>query len=373
MAMLVPSVLALFLSMGMGAANVYFAGSGRLTLPQLAANSTAFGLIATTIGAVLMAALALTGWLTRLTPGVPLWVMLLAWLSMPVSVFNGLFSALLQGQQRFAELNAASLGLAASRLALTVLFVVFLGWGLLGAVLAALGAGLAGLTATTWLLHRAGARFAPRWDRAVMRQTLAVGLRGYVGNVLQFFNYRLDAFLVNYLMGAAAVGIYGAAVALAELLWHLPNSVGLIMFPKASASSEGEMNRFTPRVFWVTMLLTVLGAAGVALLGPWLVDLIYGSAFAEAYMSLLVLLPGVVLLGGGKVLSGDLAGRGRMEYNSISAGAGLVVTLTLDLLLIPRWGTMGAAIASSVAYGTVLVSASLFYWSASRNVPDALP
>lgn len=189
--------------------------------------------------------------------------------------------------------------------------------------------------------------------------------------MLQFFNYRLDAFIVNVFLGAAAVGIYGAAVSLAEMLWYLPNAVSFVIFPKAAAATAEEMNRFTPRVFRLTLALTAAGAVALALLGGLLIRLIYGPAFAAAYLPLLVLLPGVVLLGGGKVLSNEMAGRGLVHYNSIISGLALILTVALDLLLIPRLGLSGAALASTAAYTVTFFIALLFYRSVSRGAAAA--
>jgi len=373
LAVLLPTMLSLFLSGGLGAANVYFAGSRRLEMPVLTANSVAFALLATIAGAGIVIGLTLTGWLEKLVPGVPVWALLLAMLGLPTGLLTGYFSALLQGLRQITALNAVTLVQGAFTLSLTLIMVAGLGWGLTGAILAILIAGLSGLTATAILVHRAGGQLRPRWKRPVMRDTLSYGLRGYVGNVLQFFNYRLDAFIVNFYLGPAATAIYGVAVVMAEMLWYLPNSVGFVIFPKAAATRPEEMNRFTPRVFRVTLGLTALGAVVLALVGRFLIDLIYTPAFASAYVPLLLLLPGVVLLGGAKVLTNEIAGRGYLQYNSINSGLALVLTIVLDLLLIPRYGVQGAALASTIAYSAIFFTAIFFYRSVSRRAPPLSP
>jgi O-antigen/teichoic acid export membrane protein len=211
------------------------------------------------------------------------------------------------------------------------------------------------------MLRRLGARFTPRWNRVVIKTTLKFGLRGYVANVLQFFNYRLDLFLVNYFLGPSSTGIYTVAVAMAEMLWYLPNAVGFVIFPKAANTSAEAMNRFTPRVFRLTLALTAAGAVALAIIGKPFIEIVYSPAFASAYGPMLALLPGVVLLGGGKVLTNEIAGRGYPQYNSIASGVSLVLTIGLDLLLIPRLGVLGAAIASSFAYVAIFILALVFY------------
>ena len=368
LALLLPTMLSLFLSGGLGTANVYFVGSRRLDVRTLSANSVAFAILATIVGAVVVAVLNLTGWLARLVPGVPVQALLLAMLALPLGLFSSHFRALLQGLRHITALNTITVGQGGLTLLLTVIMVVGLGWGLAGAIMAVVIASAGGLIAAAILVRRAGGCWQPRWNRAVMRATLSYGLRGYFGNMLQFFNYRLDAFIVNFFMGPAGAGIYGVSVAMAEMLWYLPNSVGFIIFPKAAATSPAEMNRFTPRIFLITLALTALGAAVLALLGNFLIRLIYTSAFASAYLPLVLLLPGVVLLGGAKVLTNEVAGRGYPQYNSINSGIALVLTVVLDLVLIPRYGVPGAAIASSIAYTAIFFTAIVFYRAVSHRV-----
>ncbi len=373
LALLVPGMLGLFLSGGIGVANVYFAGSRRLDVPTLTANSVGFAVIAVILGIGVVGGLVATGWLEAVVPGVPIWLVLIAMLGLPAGLLGGYFSTILQGLQHIVTVNLVNLAKAALTLALTLLLVIGFRMGLLGALVASLGAGAATVMVTGALLRREGATFTPLWDLSVMRPTFSFGLRGHIGNLFQFFNYRLDVFIVNYFLGPASVGIYIVSVMVTELLWYLPNAVGFVIFPKSAATSPEAMNAFTPRVFRITLGLTALGALGLAALGKPLIQVIYSSAFVGAYVPMLVLLPGVVLLGGAKVLTNDIAGRGYPHYNSVNAGLAIVLTVVLDLVLIPRHGIVGAALASTIAYTAIFFTAIGFYITVSRAVKKHTP
>lgn len=367
---LVPNVLALFLSGGIGVANVYFAGRGRFDVPTLTGNAIAFTLMATLLGIVVTAVMVMSGLLPKMLPGIPLGLLAVSMLGLPFNLLNSYFTTILQGLQQISRINVVSLLQRTSTFGLTVLFVVVFHWNLVGAVLAVLLSLAASVVIMGALLKRRGASFWPRWSRPVMRTTLNFGLRGYVGNVLQFFNYRLDLFLVNYFLGPSGVGIYTVAVSMGEMLWYLPNAVSFVIFPKAANTSKEAMNRFTPRVFRATLALTALGAVGLALIGRPFIEFVYSSEFLAAYIPLLALLPGIVLLGGGKVLTNDIAGRGYPQYNSVASGVSLVLTVVLDLLLIPHLEVLGASIASTLAYTTIFVLAIHFYMTVSRRTGD---
>ena len=373
LALLLPGMLGLFLNCGIDVANVYFAGSGRLKVSVLTANSVGFALLATILGFGVVVGLASAGWLETIVPGVPVWVLLISMLGFPTGLLTGFFSTILQGLQRIVTLNLVSLLQSILLVILTLSLVV--GWqlGLLGALIAPLVSGGLSLTLLCILLRREGGVLKPRWEYSVFRATLSFGLRGHIGNMLQFFNYRLDMFILNYFLGPANVGIYVVSVKFAELLWYLPNAVGFVIFPKAAASRPEDMNLFTPRVFLITLGLTTLGGLGLTLVGRPAINLVFSSVFAPAYVPMLVLLPGVVLLGGAKVLTNEIAGRGYPHYNSVNSGLALVITVVLDLLLIPRYGVVGAALASSVAYTVVFLTAIGFYITVSRKTKGSSP
>jgi O-antigen/teichoic acid export membrane protein len=371
--LLVPGMLALFLSGGIGVANVYFAGSRRLDVPSLTANSVGFAFVATILGIGVVGGLLITGWLETLVPGVPIWLVIIAMLGLPAGLLGGYFSTILQGLQHIVTVNLVNLAKAALTLVLTILLVIGFQLSLLGALVASLGAGAATVMVTVALLRREGATFTPLWDLSIMRPTFSFGLRGHIGNMLQFFNYRLDVFIVNYFLGPASVGIYIVSVMVTELLWYLPNAVGFVIFPKAAATRPEALNAFTPRVFRITLGLTALGALGLAVIGKPLIQVIFSSAFISAYVPMLVLLPGVVLLGGAKVLTNEIAGRGYPHYNSVNSGLALVLTVVLDLILIPRHGIVGAAVASSVAYAVIFFTAIGFYLTVSRRANEPTP
>jgi O-antigen/teichoic acid export membrane protein len=367
LALLIPGMLGLFLSFGINTANIYFTGSRRLPITALTANSVMFSLLGTLLGCLIVLLLVTCRLLPVIVPGVPVGFVLLGMLALPLGLLGSNFSSVLLGLRRVMTLNFLSFLQAALAVPLLFLFVIWLKLGVAGAILASLAAGVLILAGTVRCLRREGGAFRPRWDLRVIRPTLNYGLKGYVGNLLQFFNYRLDALIVNAFVGPIGVGIYGASVTLAELLWQLPNSVGFVIFPKAAGTDHEAMNRFTPRVFWIVLVISSMGAIVLALFGRLVIHIILSDAFLDAYVPLLALLPGVVLLGAGKVLTNDIAGRGYPHYNSIVAGFALVITVALDLLLIPRMGVVGAALASTAAYSATFILAVVFYLVVSRR------
>ena len=76
----------------------------------------------------------------------------------------------------------------------------------------------------------------------------------------------------------------------------------------------------------------------------------FGEDFADAVTPMLILLPSMWFLGIALAIGSTLRGYGRPGLASVLAGLSMVVTIGLDLILIPDYGVTGAAVASAVAY-----------------------
>jgi len=221
-----------------------------------------------------------------------------------------------------------------------------------------------------WLLNRRGL-LSMRGDFNQWRRSVQYGIRGYIANLLQFFNFRLDSMIVAAYRGATEVGLYSLAVLLTEFLWMFGNSVAVVLFPTTAGQSEGQANRLTARACRQVVWITLAEALALAATAWWLVPFIFGQEYRSSVIPLWLLLPGTVALIIPNVLNAHFAGRGRPQIGAMAAGVSLVITVGLDLALIPVFGIVGAAIASSVAYTVAaLVVLSVFHkatglpWSA---------
>src|SRR5262245_623984 len=103
-----------------------------------------------------------------------------------------------------------------------------------------------------------------------------------------------------------------------------------------------------------------LGLAVSALLAIG-VPLLYGPSFHRTIALGFILLPGVLLLGVGKVLSSGIAGRGYPRYTLYVAAISVPLTLGLYLGLIPPYDAWGAATASSISYALTALVALVFF------------
>jgi O-antigen/teichoic acid export membrane protein len=268
---------------------------------------------------------------------------------LPVTLTMQVLASAILGLERYRDFNLATLVAPAANLLLLLVLVVGMDRGVGGAVLAAGGSALCGLAAAMAFLRQA----APgpiRRVPGILRDALSYGSRIHVANVAWFLHYRADMFLVSFMAGPAALGFYAAAVGLAEKLYMAPSAVGTVLFPRIASAGAEEARRVTPvasrHTFWLTLGLSLI----LALMAWPLVYGLYGADFLPSVLLLWLLLPGVVSLSVGRVLSADLGGRGLPGTLVMANGSMAIVNLVLNLWWIPIWGAAGAAAATSISY-----------------------
>lgn len=205
-----------------------------------------------------------------------------------------------------------------------------------------------------------------RWGRPAMtmrsvRELARYGGATHLGSILQTANYRLDLLLVAALGGVRQAGIYSVSIAVTEVLWLVPTVVSAIVGQRAASLSDDKSLPLTlavSRVSNLAMIATCILMVPVLLFG---IPMAFGASFRSAGGAAILLLPGTVALSMWKVLVGDLVGRGHPSSKSLTAGAGILVAVPLDLVLIPRFGVPGAAVASSLAYSVCAASSLVMF------------
>jgi len=281
--------------------------------------------------------------------------------TIPIAVLFSDLIAFLTGAERFGERAGTVLVQAGATLVAFGGLTFFVGRTANAALLGNILGLLCGVVVAGWLLRGS---FAERWAAPALtkqvRDGLMAGLRGQIGNVAAFFNYRLDVFIVNYFLGVEQVGLYSVGVVVSEGLWQIPQAVATALFPRTARTSKEDSAEFTCLIMRQVFAISCVTGLVLALLSPIVIPLLFGDRFRPSVPVIWWILPGTIALSLAKIASSDLAGRYKTGYSSAFGVVAFCTTVGLDFLLIPRMGILGAALASSAAYlvhGTLLMLA----------------
>lgn len=367
-AVLLALTLSTFLSFGVASANAYHLGSGKLNLRQVVNANIKIYFCLTVAGGVL-------GWLVVnyfreiFFPGVTTEILWFALVLFPLVLINGFVASIFQGVQDFRAYNLLTLVQP-----LTFCGGVIILWiadaGSPSDVIAVhiLSNVVQLLFALRPMMAHLNYSSEGHSDEPV-RDTLTYGWKAHVSNILAFMNYKADVLLANFFLGPAATGVYVVAVSLGEKLWLISQAVSTVLLPKLSQLAKDEDSRrtLTPIITRWVLLATLLSGIFLAVVANWLIFVVFGDSYSGALTALWMLLPGIIFASAARVLANDIAARGRPELNMYTAFFVLVINVIGNLFLIPLYGLVGGAAATSIAYTLNLVLRLKMYEDLSGN------
>jgi O-antigen/teichoic acid export membrane protein len=185
----------------------------------------------------------------------------------------------------------------------------------------------------------------------IIRELFRLGPVMQLGNVFQFFNYRLSYYFIEVFVNRAAVGVYSVGVQLSESIWLIAKSIHMVQYTRISnEKDEGYAARLTLNLVKISFLLTFLCLLLVILLLYIFFPLFFKPEFRQVPEIMFILAAGILTFSVSINLSPYFSGMGKPTHNTISAAIGLVVTLALCIFLIPRMGLTGAALAATCSY-----------------------
>ncbi|PDV99807.1 flippase [Candidatus Chloroploca asiatica] len=374
-ALLLPTFLLTMLELGIGAANVYYVG-GQVVRLHTAFKASLYIWIGLTCIGMLLGSLSVIFYADILFPGMPTLLLWLAILSFPSGLLQFYLGSLLQAVQDFRRYNLATISLPAMMFGVvSLLFVI--GGGITSVMVA-----LVLVQIVNVIIHYLLVRHHLRSDVNEMLKTeqdinhkqytiqaAKYGIKAHGSGILTFINYRADLFLVNLILNPATAGIYVIAISLSEKLWFLSQSISTVLLPRlAELHHDDEIRKqLTPLIARWTLIFTTAGAIVLAIIAPSLIMILFGPAYRETLKPLLFLLPGIVSWSLVRILANDLASRGRPELNMYNMAVVVVINIVGNIVLIPRMGITGAALATTIAYLVACVIQVSMYAQVSKN------
>lgn len=287
----------------------------------------------------------------------------------PFNVVDAWFKIELQSKVAVLIRIAALLSTGAARIALPLLgfSVVWVAWTyVVEAVL--VGVGL-------WLAYRRRAR-NDRWAleaRRVRDILKELGPLLLTSSSSLIFT-RLDQAMVGWLSGLSEAGLYAVAASMAEAPRFVLLALFISVAPRLLKLKDSDPERYRAELFAVTRVIVLLGyllTLGLVFVMAPLAPILLGPGFEDTTLIIVLLaLPTPFICIGGVLLF--VTNWDRLYREAIARNAiGVIISLTLNFALIPRYGAVGAAITSFITYlwvyflgATAARRTRAFFWMA---------
>lgn len=175
---------------------------------------------------------------------------------------------------------------------------------------------------------------------------------------IQFFNYRLNFFLIAFLINDAALGLYSNAIVICESVWILGHSIGQIQHMKILNTPDlKEQVKLTTRLVYVNFL----GTLGICLVLVFIPNSFWGLLFSNDFSQIgdlfIYLFPGVLAFSISNIYNHYFHAKSDfkriLNYNLM----GLLGGVLMAIILMPNYGVIGACLAWSLG----LIISMVFY------------
>ncbi|HEX8752340.1 MAG TPA: oligosaccharide flippase family protein [Solirubrobacterales bacterium] len=247
---------------------------------------------------------------------------------------------------------------------LTVALVVAAGEGARGLLLASYASGAAFVLVLVALQWR---RLSLRFDAGLLRRLLRFGLPTMPAEASLYLLNFVDRLVIIHSLGAGAAGLYSLGVKFAQAVNVLVRGFQLAWPPLAySIREDGEARRVYAGVVTLFVAGCTLVVTAMWLFSRWIVRLLAAPEFFGSYKVVGLISAAVTLYALYMVMVVILGRTGRTEFNFPAALGALASNVALNLILVPAWGIVGAAIALVVSY---LVVVALMYGFTQRLFP----
>ena len=171
---------------------------------------------------------------------------------------------------------------------------------------------------------------------------------------------KIDQIMLGQMVGDEAVGIYSAAVRISEVWYFIPMMIVASVFPailEAKKRSEAQYYQRLQHLYDLMVWLSVAVALPMTFLSTPIVTLLFGENFSASGTVLAIHIWAAVFVFLGVASSKWFLAENRQMLSFQRTALGAVVNVILNLLLIPDFGPIGAAIATVVSYA---IAAFLF-------------
>ena len=282
-------------------------------------------------------------------------------LSSLLGLFNGL---------RQMKTYALLFVMRSSLMSLFVISFVGLGFGVKGAIfgvlLSDIGASIFGLYLSRHYLHLNLQGYIQN-----TKKLLSFGGQMFGANATNVILNQIDIILIGYFLVATDVGYYSAAIAIASLFTIIPSAIQKITFPTTSEfwskNNYQALNTMIDKSMKYSTCILLFVGLGTGFFAKEIMGFVFGPEFICAALPLCVLLIARVIRGGTTVPIGAvIPAIGRPDINLkieiICAG----MNVGLNILFIPRFGILGAAIATTIS---LLMGVVIFFIFVIKSLP----
>lgn len=295
-------------------------------------------------------------------PNLTRMLILISSISMVLDSFTLSFFAIMRGHHNLRYESIASIFFQLIVL-ISGLFALWLGWGLILLVSAlALASAYNFFYSFYTVKTKTSISMRPRLDRVFIKSLAAITLPFALFAIFQRIYTYIDSVLLASMSGDYAVGIYQVAFKIINALQFLPMAFAASLYPAFSTYWQGDRQQLAvtfERAMNYLLIISLPISVGLFTIADKVV-LLFKDGFGEAVLPLQVTIASLVFVFLNFSVGALLNACDRQAINTKVIAFATVVCISLNWLLIPQYGALGATIADAIT-NTIIFMIGISY------------
>ncbi|MDZ8187297.1 MAG: flippase [Nostoc sp. ChiSLP02] len=202
-----------------------------------------------------------------------------------------------------------------------------------------------------------------RWSFPIAKTLLKESWPLILSGVTILIYLKIDQIMLGEMVGDSAVGIYSAAARISEIWYFIPAAIVSSVSPaifSAKQSSEELYYQHIKRLMRLMVVIAIAIALPMSFLSGTIITLLFGDGYAAAGQVLTIHIWASLFYFVGLAASPWFVSENLTHLSLRRSLMGAIINVILNLLLIPRYIGVGAAIATVISYavGSVLANAT---------------
>lgn len=246
-----------------------------------------------------------------------------------------------------------------------IAYLVLNGYGLFSMVVAILVVRVLLLVIVFFLIIRQIGIRRPRFTR--IREYFSFGIFVVPSHMCTWLVNSSDRYIIGYFLGMASVGIYTAAYQVGNILTMVGAVLGFVLAPTLSKLYDEdniyetkEHLRYSMKYFLALAIPFVFGSAVLA--KPLLSLISTPEIASQGRFILPIVALSILIFGLCAIVPYGLLLQKRVRLSATIWIIAAICNISLNILIVPRIGILGAALTTLIAYSIVLGLATYYSW-----------
>lgn len=209
-------------------------------------------------------------------------------------------------------------------------------------------------------------------DVNIIKLVAKYGSQTELSYFIHFLNYRLAYFLILHYSGVKSLGVYSVGIAIAEAIWVIAQSISTVQYTHIVNNIANENGiQITKSSARISLYFSLLAVFIIIILPNDFFYFIFGKDFGQVKNITMLLFPGVIAMALSNIYGHYFSAIGKTKILVLKSVIGLILTLALAPIFLPKWGIYGACVVTSCSYlASSLYLGFIFYRENIFNIKD---